>query len=48
VEGSTDTDLGVLGEVCESMGVISVEEWKDEEESGEESWNEEEGGSLSI
>ena len=43
-----DADLGVLGEVCESMGVISVEEWKDEEESSEESWNEEEGGSLSI
>ena len=43
-----DADLGVLGEVCESMGVISVEEWKDEEESSEESWNEEEEGSLSV
>ena len=43
VEGSMDADLGVLGEVCESIGVILVEEWKDKEESGEECWNEEEG-----
>ena len=26
-----------------SMGVISVEEWRNEENSGEECWNEEEG-----
>ena len=31
-----------------SMGVISVEEWKNEEKSGGECWNEEEGGSLSV
>ena len=43
-----DADLGVFGEVCESMGVISVEEWKNEEKSSGECWNEEEGGSLSV
>ena len=42
------SDLGIFGKDYEVMGVISVEEWKDEEESSEESWNEEEGGSLSI
>jgi hypothetical protein len=48
VEGSTDVDLGFFGEVCVSMGVISVEEWKSKEKSSVECWNEEEGGSLSI
>ena len=48
LEGSMDADLGVLGEVCESIGVILVEEWKDKEESGEECWNEEEVESLSV
>jgi hypothetical protein len=43
-----DADLGVLGEVCQSMGVISVEEWKNKEKSDGECWNEEEGGSLSV
>ena len=35
-----DADLGVLGEVCQSMGVISVEEWKNEEKFDGECWNE--------
>ena len=48
VEGPMDADLEVFGEVCASMGVISVEEWKSKEKSGVECWNEEEGGSLSI
>ena len=48
VEVSMDADLGVFGEVCESMGVISVEEWKNKEKSSGECWNEEEGGSLSV
>ena len=43
LEGSMDADLGVFGEGCASMGVISVEEWRNEENSGEECWNEEEG-----
>jgi len=38
-----DTDLGVLGEGCASMGVISMEEWRNEENSSEDCWNEEEG-----
>ena len=37
-------DLGVWGEGCASMGVISVEKWRNEENSGGECWNEEEGG----
>jgi hypothetical protein len=44
VEVSMDTDLGVFGEVCESMGVISMEKSVDEERSRGEFWNEEEGG----
>jgi len=48
LEGSMDADLGVFGEGCASMGVISVEEWRNEENSGEECWNEEEGGCLSA
>ena len=48
VEGSMDEDLGVFGEVCASMGVISVEEWKNEERSGGECWNEEKGGGLWV
>jgi len=48
VDVSMDADLGVFGEDCESMGVISVEEWKNKEKSGGECWNEEEGGSLSV
>ena len=36
-------DLGVFGEVCESMGVISVEEWKNEEKTSGECWNEKKG-----
>ena len=43
LEGSMDTDLGVLGEGCASMGVISMEEWRNEENSSEDCWNEEEG-----
>ena len=43
-----DADLGVFGEVCASMGVISVEEWKNEERSGGECWNEEKGGGLWV
>ena len=44
MEVSMDADLGVFGEVCESMGVILVEKWVNEERSGGEFWNEEEGG----
>jgi hypothetical protein len=31
VDVSKDADLGVFGEVYESMGVISVEKWVNEE-----------------
>jgi len=48
VEVSMDADLGVFGEVYESMGVISVEKWVDEERSGGEFWNEEEGEPLGL
>ena len=41
-------DLGVLGEGCASMGVISVVEWKNERNSGAEGLNEEEGVCLST
>ena len=44
VEVSMDADLGVFGEVCVSMGVISMEKSVDEERSRGEFWNEEEGG----
>ena len=48
VEVSMDADLGVFGEVCASMGVISVEEWKNEENSSEKCWNEKERGGLLV
>ena len=48
MESSMGADLGVLGEGCASMGVISMEEWRNEENSGGECWNEEEGGCLSV
>jgi hypothetical protein len=44
VDVSMDADLGVFGEDCESMGVISVEKWVNKERSGVKFWNEEEGG----
>jgi hypothetical protein len=43
-----DADLGVFGEGCASMDVILVVEWKNEENSSEECWNEEEGGGLLV
>ena len=46
LESSMGTDLGVLGEGCASMGVISVVEWRNKENSGGEGLNEEEGGFL--
>ena len=48
LEGSVDADLGVFGEGCASMGVISVVEWKNEENSSEKCWNEEERGGLLV
>ena len=48
LESSMDTDLGVLGEGCASMGVISVVEWKNERNYGGEGLNEEEEGCLSA
>ena len=41
-------DLGVLGEGCASMGVISVVEWRNKENSGGEGLNEGEGGCRSA
>jgi len=43
-----DADLGVFGEVCVSMGVISMEKSVDEERSRGEFWNEEEGGASQF
>ena len=40
------SDLGVFGEDCEAMVVISVEELVDEEKSAERLWNEEGGGTF--
>ena len=40
VEVSMVSDLGVFGEDCEAMVVISVEELVDEEKSAERLWNE--------
>ena len=48
LEGSMGADLGVWGEGCASMGVISVEKWRNEENSGGECWNEEEGRPLGL
>ena len=43
-----DADLGVFGEGCASMGVISVVDWKNEWNLGGEGLNEEEGRCLSA
>jgi len=40
------SDLGVFGEDCEAMVVISVEELVDEEKSAERLWNEEGRGGF--
>ena len=39
-------NLGVFGEDCEAMVVISVEDTMDGMNSGERLWNEEEGGAF--
>ena len=46
--GSMDAVLGVLGEVCTSMGEILVVEWRHEENSGGKGLNEGEVGCLSA
>ena len=48
LESSMGVDLGVLGEGCASMGVISVVEWKNERNSGGEGLNEEEGDASRL
>jgi len=48
LESSMGADLGVLGEGCVSMGVISVLEWRNEENSGGEGLIEGEEGCLSA
>ena len=46
--GSMDAVLGVLCEVCTSMGEILVVEWRHEENSGGKGLNEGEVGCLSA
>ena len=41
-------DLGVWGEGCASMGVISVEDVMDGMNSGERLWNKEEEGAFQF
>ena len=44
MDGSLDVDLGIFGEDCKSMGVISMGKWMNESRSGGEFWNEAEEG----
>ena len=48
LESSMGADLGVLGEHCASMGMISVVEWRLKENSGGESLNEGEGDASRL
>ena len=48
MESSMRADLGVLGEGCTSMGVISVVEWRNEENSGGEGLNGGEGDASRL
>ena len=48
MESSIGADLGVLGEGCASMGVISVVEWRNKENSGGEGLIEGEGDAFRL
>ena len=48
VDVSMVPDLGVFGEDCEAMAVISEERRKNGMESGERLWNEKEGEPFGL